>query len=212
MPDSVWPHSLAAHQALLSLGFSRQENWSGLPFPSPMHENEKWKWSHSVVSDSQWPHGLQPTRLLSPWDFPVKSTRAMPENIDVITISDSNYFNYSDVCKVDQVTHKMIMVWREMESPWFPTLSQENELLADTTIFTNPANNHGSKDCGPDLNVRPIMMIISSTHLTELKNEFYLNFQSDFCVSVIPLQCILRNLCLDMQVTNMLNQSVVWRK
>ena len=30
----------AAHQALLSLGFSRQEQWSGLPFPSPVHENE----------------------------------------------------------------------------------------------------------------------------------------------------------------------------
>ena len=26
----------AAHQAPLSLGFSRQEHWSGLPFPSPM--------------------------------------------------------------------------------------------------------------------------------------------------------------------------------
>ena len=24
-----------------SLGFSRQEHWSGLPFPSPTHENEK---------------------------------------------------------------------------------------------------------------------------------------------------------------------------
>ena len=31
----------AAHQAPPSLGFSRQEHWSGLPFPSPMHENEK---------------------------------------------------------------------------------------------------------------------------------------------------------------------------
>ena len=28
---------MAAHQAPLSLGFSRQEYWSGLPFPSPMH-------------------------------------------------------------------------------------------------------------------------------------------------------------------------------
>ena len=27
--------------APLSLGFSRQEHWSGLPFPSPMHESEK---------------------------------------------------------------------------------------------------------------------------------------------------------------------------
>ena len=41
-----------AHQAPPSLGFSRQERWSGLPFPSPMHESEKRKWSHSVVSDS----------------------------------------------------------------------------------------------------------------------------------------------------------------
>ena len=31
----------AAHQAPPSLGFSWQEYWSGLPFHSPMHENEK---------------------------------------------------------------------------------------------------------------------------------------------------------------------------
>ena len=64
----------AAHQASPSLGFSRQEHWSGLPLPSPMHESEKWKWSRSVMSDSLRPHGLQPTRLLCPWDFPGKNT------------------------------------------------------------------------------------------------------------------------------------------
>ena len=64
----------AAHQAPPSLGFSRQEHWSGLPFPSPMYESEKGKWSRSVVSDSQRPHGLQPTSLLHPWDSPAKST------------------------------------------------------------------------------------------------------------------------------------------
>ena len=32
---------MAGHQALPSLGFSRQEHWSGLPFPSPMHESKK---------------------------------------------------------------------------------------------------------------------------------------------------------------------------
>ena len=31
---------MAAHQAPPSLGFSRQEHWSGLPFPSPMRESE----------------------------------------------------------------------------------------------------------------------------------------------------------------------------
>ena len=32
---------MAAHQAPLSLGFSRQEHWTGLLFPSPMHASEK---------------------------------------------------------------------------------------------------------------------------------------------------------------------------
>ena len=45
-----------------------------MPFPSPMHESEKWKWTCSVVSDSHRPHGLQPTRLLCPWDFPGERT------------------------------------------------------------------------------------------------------------------------------------------
>ena len=39
-----------------------------------MHESEKLKGSCSVVSESSRPHGLQPTRLLLPWDFPGKST------------------------------------------------------------------------------------------------------------------------------------------
>ena len=55
---------MAAHQAPLFLGLSRQEHWSGLPFPSPMHKSEKWKWSHSVMSDSSQPPGLQSTRLM----------------------------------------------------------------------------------------------------------------------------------------------------
>ena len=39
-----------------------------------MHESEKQKWSRSAVSDSSRSHGLQPIRLLHPWDFPGKST------------------------------------------------------------------------------------------------------------------------------------------
>ena len=31
---------MAAHQASPSLGFSRQEHWNGLTFPSPVHESE----------------------------------------------------------------------------------------------------------------------------------------------------------------------------
>ena len=44
-------------------------------FPVVMYRCEgKWKWSPSVVSDPQRPHGLQPSRLLRPWDFASKST------------------------------------------------------------------------------------------------------------------------------------------
>ena len=33
--SSLWPHGLLPTQAPLSMAFSRQEFWSGLPFPSP---------------------------------------------------------------------------------------------------------------------------------------------------------------------------------
>ena len=36
----------AAYQAFLSMGFSRQEHWSGLPFPSP-----RWMYSYTISKD-----------------------------------------------------------------------------------------------------------------------------------------------------------------
>ena len=53
----------AAHQVPLPLGFSRQEHWSRLPFPSLMHESEKWKClTHSNPMDCSLPgssiHGI----------------------------------------------------------------------------------------------------------------------------------------------------------
>ena len=51
----------APHQAPPSLGFSRQEHWKGLPFPSPMHEREKMHGKRTMETyitkckiDSQW--------------------------------------------------------------------------------------------------------------------------------------------------------------
>ena len=59
MSDSVRPID-GSPPGFPSMGFSRQEYWSGLPFPSPMHESEKWKWSCSVVSDSSDPMDCSP--------------------------------------------------------------------------------------------------------------------------------------------------------
>ena len=79
-----------AHQAPLSMGFSRQEYWSGLPFPSPgdlpnpgikprspvlqadslpPELSGKFCESHSVVSEF-----LQPYGLYSPWNSPGQNT------------------------------------------------------------------------------------------------------------------------------------------
>ena len=44
VPFMLWINAVVSgvhHQAPQSLGFSRQEHWSGLPFPPPMHESEK---------------------------------------------------------------------------------------------------------------------------------------------------------------------------
>ena len=49
---------------------ARTLEWVAISFSNAW----KWKWSRSVVSDSYRLHGLQPTRLLRPWDFPGKST------------------------------------------------------------------------------------------------------------------------------------------
>ena len=39
MSNCVWPHRRQPTR-LPSLGFSRQEHWSGLPLPSPVYESE----------------------------------------------------------------------------------------------------------------------------------------------------------------------------
>ena len=67
----------AAYQAPLSMGFSRQEYWSGVPLPSPI-ESSCYCYCYcyviSVVSNSVQPHRRQPPRLCRPWDSPGKNT------------------------------------------------------------------------------------------------------------------------------------------
>ena len=49
-------------------------HWQASSLPVVPPGKPKRKWSFSVVSDSLRPHGLQPARLLCPWDFPGKGT------------------------------------------------------------------------------------------------------------------------------------------
>ena len=65
----------AAHQAPPSLGFSRQEHWSGLPFPSPVQESEsEVAQSCATLSDpmdcslpGSSVHGIFQARVLEEW-------------------------------------------------------------------------------------------------------------------------------------------------
>ena len=50
---------MAAHQAPLSLGFSRQAYWSGLPFPSPMHACMLGHFSRIQLCATPWTEAYQ---------------------------------------------------------------------------------------------------------------------------------------------------------
>ena len=64
----------AAHQAPLSLGFSRQEHWSGLPFPAPMQESESEREVAQSCLTLRDLMDCSPPGPLHPWDFSGKST------------------------------------------------------------------------------------------------------------------------------------------
>ena len=59
----------AAHQAPPSLTISRQEYWSGLPFPSPVHESDKWKSRRVRLLATPWTAAYQapPSMGFSRW-------------------------------------------------------------------------------------------------------------------------------------------------
>ena len=50
VPNSLRPHGTVAHQASPSMWFSRQEYWSGLPFPSPFKCKASFKYDVEVTN------------------------------------------------------------------------------------------------------------------------------------------------------------------
>ena len=86
----------AAHQAPPSMGFSRQECWSGVPSPSLTYQFNSVQFNCSVVSGFLWPHRLQHVRPpclsptpgvysnscpLSPWCHPLSSPFPLAFNL-----------------------------------------------------------------------------------------------------------------------------------
>ena len=83
----------------------------------------------------------------------------MSENIDIITITESNTFIYSGVHAVVQVFFEMIVVKTEMGSPWYPSLTLENELVLDITVPTKLANTFKCEDNDDDYQLNISSMV-----------------------------------------------------
>ena len=96
----------AAHQAPPSPGFSRQEHWSGLPFPSPMHKSEKWKGSQS----------LSRVRLLAtPWTAPYQAPPSMgfsrQEYWSGVPSPSPKHLQLPSTKQVDNIKHLWAEIW-----------------------------------------------------------------------------------------------------
>ena len=100
---------------------ARTLEWVAISF------SNAWKWkvkgSRSVVSDSSRPHGLRPTRLLRPWDFPGKSAgvgcHCLLQSISETAINFSGLLRYG---------HGGGRVMTARKMPGFPKIFRETAL------------------------------------------------------------------------------------
>ena len=90
----------------------------------------------SVMSDSLWPHGLQPARLLYPWTFPGKNTRVgchflpqVPANWIPAWVSFSPAFcTMSSAWKLEKQGDNM--------QPWYTPFPAWNQFIAPCPVLT----------------------------------------------------------------------------
>ena len=94
----------AAYLTPLSMGFSRQESWSGLPLPSPgrygrhLYISVKWKWkslSHVWLFVIPWTnivHGILQARILEWVAFPFSRGSAQPRDQTQVSCIAGRFF------------------------------------------------------------------------------------------------------------------------
>ena len=114
----------AAHQAPPSLGFSRQEHWSGLPFPSPMQESEKWKWSRSVCPPGSSVHGIFQARVLE-WGAIAFSEQPTEESLKITAASPTSMNLYEPLLRFTR--GRSSFFWQTLEY-------LDNSVCVNTTL------------------------------------------------------------------------------
>ena len=139
LSDSFATPWTVACQAPLSMWFSRQECWRGLPFPSPGESSQPRDWTRvsciarrlfTVVPPGkpEWcyvcklshnrPFGTpwtEATRLLFPWDSPGKNTGA---NCHVLLQGSFRPRDWTQVSCDSCLGRRVLSPLRHVESPW----------------------------------------------------------------------------------------------
>ena len=72
---------------------------------------------HLVLSDSLQPHGLKPSRLLCPWNFPGKNTGMV-----VISYSRGSFQPRDQTC-VSYISRQILYPWATWEALWYQGLT-----------------------------------------------------------------------------------------
>ena len=102
-------------QAPLSMGFSRQEYWSGVPLPSPLRETTLVKFLGCLrdTLESYFAQFSSPSPLIqaSPMTQQVKNPSAMQKTQEMWVQSSS----WEDPLEKEMETHSSILAW---EIPW----------------------------------------------------------------------------------------------
>ena len=120
---------------------ARTLEWAAISFSSV------WKWSRSVVSDFWQLHGLQPTRLRCPWDFPGKSTGVECHCLlhsnslhicieECVSVVPAYMLNHHSICGSDTRTHFSFTSWSVFVNTHNPYSSGKYVLKIQNGSFT----------------------------------------------------------------------------
>ena len=134
----------AAHQAPLSLGFSRQEHWSGLPFPSPMHACMLSRFSCVRLCATPWtaahqaPLSRECSRqeywrrvLEKPFPSPLRAVYLSPMYLDLGKLKKTLPKAHSK--QILKLKFKERPVWFQQCKTWVPTSYRHTVAFALTT-------------------------------------------------------------------------------
>ena len=114
------------------LWLQRKAMWSkeaALGILSPFHPARGHPFSRSVMSNSLWPHGLQPARTLCPWDFPGKNTGAIS-----FSKGSSPPLNRSHI---PHIGWRVLYYWGTWQAQSIPFVSLQN-LKKASLLWTLP--------------------------------------------------------------------------